>query len=251
MTQPRPVALVTGGARRVGKAIALALAKRGCDLVLTVRTSRTEAEQTRSELQALGAQVRIEQLDLDDLDATRAQAQRLTADLPGLDVLIHNASAYAPTPIDAITPDEALRFMRVNAVAPLILSSRFSPLLARSPMNGGGSIVAMADIHATGRPRKSLCAYSMSKAALIEMVQCLARDLAPAVRVNAVAPGVVAWPTQGPDADRAMQQAYLARVPLARAGTPRDAADAVVWLALDAPYITGTVLRVDGGRWLA
>lgn len=247
----RPVALVTGGIRRVGRVIARTLAQRGCDLILTTRTSLDEAEQCKADLAPLGVGVRVETLDLDDLEAVEALADRLAGELDRLDIIIHNASAYAPTPIESVTANDAMRFMRINAIAPLLLSARLAPLLTGSPRPGGGSIVALADIHAMGRPRKSLSAYSMSKAALVEMVRSLSRDLAPGVRVNGVAPGVVAWPTDGPDARRAMQEAYLARVPLARAGTPTDAAEAVAWLALDAPYITGTILRVDGGRWLA
>jgi pteridine reductase len=109
----------------------------------------------------------------------------------------------------------------------------------------------MVDMHALGRPRMGMSAYAMSKAALVEMVRSLARELAPAVRVNGVAPGVVAWPESGYEADRAMQQRYLERVPMKRAGTPEDAAGAVRWLALEAPYVTGEIIRVDGGRWLA
>jgi pteridine reductase len=111
--------------------------------------------------------------------------------------------------------------------------------------------VCMTDIHAMGRPRRDHAAYAMSKAALAQMVDSLARDLAPRVRVNAVAPGVVAWPEDGAEADAAMQARYLSRVPLGRAGTPGDASGAVAWLALDAAYVTGQTIRVDGGRWLA
>jgi pteridine reductase len=117
-------------------------------------------------------------------------------------------------------------------------------------MEGGGSIVAMCDIHAMGRPRKEYLAYSMSKAALAEMVQTLARELAPRVRVNGVAPGVVVFAESGADADPAMQKAYLSRVPLGRSGTPEDAARAVRWLAMEATYVTGEIVRLDGGRWL-
>jgi pteridine reductase len=109
----------------------------------------------------------------------------------------------------------------------------------------------MCDMHALGRPRKGFAAYSMSKAALIEMVRCLARDLAPRVRVNGVAPGVVAFPESGYESTPDLQAKYLSRVPLDRSGTPEDAAEAVRWLALDARYTTGEIVRVDGGRWLA
>jgi pteridine reductase len=101
-----------------------------------------------------------------------------------------------------------------------------------------------------GRPRKDFAAYAMSKAALVEMVHCLARDLAPQVRVNAIAPGVIAWPEAGYESDPIDQAKYVRRIPLGRAGTPEDAAKVVRWLAFEATYITGEVIRVDGGRWL-
>jgi pteridine reductase len=111
-------------------------------------------------------------------------------------------------------------------------------------------VIAFTDIHSMGRPRKDFSAYSMSKAAITEMVYTLARDLGPEVRVNAVAPGVVAWPEEGNDADPDMQRKYVRRIPLGRPGTPDDAAEVVRWLAFDATYLTGEVIRVDGGRWL-
>jgi pteridine reductase len=109
----------------------------------------------------------------------------------------------------------------------------------------------MCDIHAGDRPRRNFVAYNMSKAALEQMVRTLALDLAPKVRVNAVAPGAVAFPESGYESDPAMQERYLRRVPLQRVGTVDEAAEAVRWLALDATYTTGLVVRVDGGRWLA
>jgi pteridine reductase len=265
---PRPLALVTGGARRVGRAISIALARAGCDLIVTYRTSEGEARTLAVEAAGHGARVGVERLDLDDLGAVRAFAHGLARSHARLDVLVHNASVYVPTPVDSLGRDPAgapgggdgaggggaqgsvESILRTNAVAPLVLSGALAPLLGRSVLPGGGAIVAMCDIHAMGRPRRGHAAYSMSKAALVEMVRSLARDLAPGVRVNGVAPGVVAWPDKGAEADPAMQARYLARVPLGRAGTPEDAAEAVRWLALEARYTTGEIIRVDGGRWL-
>jgi pteridine reductase len=133
-------------------------------------------------------------------------------------------------------------------VAPLILTARLAPLLRESERPGGGSVVAMVDILAMGKPRRDFVAYSMSKAALAEMVRSSARDLAPHVRVNGVAPGVVAWPDAGAEATPEAQERYLRRVPLGRSGTPEEAAEVVRWLALDATYVTGEIIRVDGGR---
>jgi pteridine reductase len=136
----------------------------------------------------------------------------------------------------------------VNAVAPLLLTRGVVALLRESPLAGGGSVVCLCDIHAMGHPRKGFSAYAMSKAALAEMVRGLALELAPRVRVNGIAPGVVAFPESGYESDAAMQERYLKRVPLGRSGTPEDAAGAVTWLALEAAYVTGEIVRVDGGR---
>ena len=246
----RPVALVTGGAKRVGLAIADALAAAGCDIIITYNTSVDAARRASESLMQRGAAVRLVRVDLSDDRAVTSAGAKLAAELPRLNVLVHNASVYGASPLDQMTAETATLFWRVNALAPLLLTKQLAPLLARSPRPGGGSIVALADIHSMGRPRKGFAAYSMSKAALVEMVQTLSRELAPAVRVNGVAPGVVAWPDDGPDSDKDFQKAYLARVPLGRAGTPEDAAAAVRWLALEAPYVTGQIVRVDGGRWL-
>lgn len=247
----RPLAMVTGGARRVGLAIGRALVQAGCDLIVTYHRSAGDARQAAAELKALGADVTLEQVDLDDLESTDRMASKLAAEFQRLDVLVHNASVYRPARLAELTGEEILRDYRVNAAAPLLLSRRLGPLLAESRLPGGGAIVALTDMHALGRPRKNFASYAMSKAALIEMVRSLARDLAPRVRVNGVAPGVVAFPETGPEANTEMQRMYLSRVPLERGGTPEDAAEAVRWLALDARYVTGEILRVDGGRWLA
>ncbi len=242
--------MITGAARRVGLACAHALARAGHDLVLTYHTSVADAEAARAELAAASAAVRLERLDLNDLDATDAAARRLAADLPRLDVLVHNASSYDQTPLETLTPDDLLRAYRVNAAAPLLLSRGLSPLLR----DRRGSIVALADIHALGEHglprRENYAAYAMSKSALVEMVRTLARELAPHVRVNAVAFGVAAWPEAGGESAPELQERYLRSVPMARAGTPTEAAEVVRFLAAEAGYVTGQILRMDGGRSL-
>lgn len=247
----RPVALITGGVRRVGLAIGRTLAASGCDLVITFRSQADEAQAAAAELQRYGATVRTYRLDLDDVATVDKAGEALAGELRRLDVLVHNASVYAPSPLATLTPEMVLSNYRVNAASPLLLTRRLAGLLAASTLPGGGAVVAMCDMHVLGRPRKDFAAYSMSKAALVEMVRVLARELAPIVRVNGVAPGVVAFPETGHESDAAAQEAYLKRVPLQRSGTPEDAAEAVRWLALDARYTTGEIVRVDGGRWLA
>lgn len=251
MTAERPVALVTGGIRRVGLATSRALASAGLDLVLTYHNSGDDARAAKSELEGRGVTVRLERVALDDLSAVQVFGHRLASELPRLDALVHNASSYDPTPLASVTSQDLLRAYTVNAAAPALLTAILADKLRRSVLPSGGSVVAMADMHVLGRPRKDMLAYSMSKAAIVEMVRTMARELAPKVRVNGVAPGVVAWPEQGRESDTTSQEAYLSRVPLKRAGTPEDAAEVVRWLALDAHYVTGEIVRVDGGRWLA
>ncbi len=244
---------MTGGTRRVGLAIARALASGGpAHLILTSRNPESaEARSARAAIESVGASVAVERLELDDLGAVEAFAQGLLRSVPRLDVLVHNASSYDRTPLATLSARQLESAMRVNTLAPALLTRGLRELLEKSSLAGGAGVVAMADVHAMGRPRKDLLAYSASKAALIEVVRSLARELAPKIRVNAVAPGVVAWPEEGEEAEADFREAYLKRVPLGRAGTPEDAAEVVRWLALDAGYVTGEIVRVDGGRWLA
>ncbi|MEN0021281.1 MAG: SDR family oxidoreductase [Planctomycetota bacterium] len=246
----RPVALVTGGAKRVGAAICHALARAGCDLIVTYNSSSAEAIELQTALERNGVGVQLEKLDLSKPDHVSDVAGRLATDLPRLDVLVHNASIYKPTALNEVNEQNASEHFTVNALAPVLLTQRLAGRLAESPLPGGGAIIAMADIHVLGLPRRKFLSYSMSKAALVEMVRVLARELAPRVRVNGVAPGVVQWPDEGYESDTESQQRYLRRVPAERAGTPEEAAEAVRWLAMQATYTTGQILRIDGGRSL-
>ncbi|MEQ8850776.1 MAG: SDR family oxidoreductase [Phycisphaerales bacterium] len=243
----RPTALVTGGAKRVGRAIALAFAAAGCDVVVTYRSSETEANALAEEIRGMGVTAHALPLDLSRLEDIPEFASRVSECIDSLAALVHNASIYDRTPLDDLTIDDLRRHADINAFGPLLLTRALLPLLRRG---SSPSVTAMADIHAMGVPRSSFAAYSMSKAALAEMVRSLAIDLAPDIRVNGVAPGVVAFPDSGYESDEATQQAYLRRVPLERTGTPEDAAEAVVWLALKATYCTGQFINVDGGRRL-
>jgi pteridine reductase len=258
VTGDAPIVMITGAGKRIGRALALHFAQQGCDLILTYNQSRIEAESLSREVSALGRQATLYQLSLDDLHAVRAFSTSVASTLPRLDVLIHNASAYEPTPARSASSgsfetgqlESAERQMRVNALAPLILTLSLASSLEKSALPHGGCVIALGDIHAMGHPRKDHSAYAMSKAALHEMVRSLARDLAPQVRVNAIALGVALWPESGNEANLAEQAKYLRRVPLAREGTPEDVAHAAHWLAFGAAYITGQIIPVDGGRGL-
>lgn len=254
---PRPLALVTGGAKRVGRAASLALARAGCDILITYHTHGDAAKRVIEECIASGASAtgcRAIELNLDNLEAVDQLASRLANDLPRLDVLVLNASTYDRTPMASLTGEQLLSAYRINCASGAILCARLGPLLQRSSLRFGGAIIAMADIHSLGEhglPRaRDFLAYSLSKAAIVELVRGLARELAPRVRVNAIAPGVIAWPDSGHESDAASQASYLSKVPLDRAGTPEDAADLIRWLALESNYITGQTIRLDGGRSL-
>ncbi|HJW07151.1 MAG TPA: SDR family oxidoreductase, partial [Rhodanobacter sp.] len=157
---------------------------------------------------------------------------------------VNNASAFFPTPLGTATPQQWNALFASNAQAPFFLSQAAIPALREAR----GGIVNLVDIYAE-RPLAQHTVYCMAKAALAAMTRSLALELAPEVRVNGVAPGAVLWPSDGkPYAD---QQAMLARTPLQRAGTPDDVGGAVLWLLRDAPYVTGQIIRVDGGRSLS
>lgn len=244
----RPAVFITGGAKRVGRSIAESLARSGCDIAFSYFTSETEARQLVEYIRQLGVDCEAIKLDLSDTERAVSSAVAYASTLPRLDILVHNASVYERSPLDATIGVEASRQYRINALAPLMLTAALAPLLRRSTLAGGGSVICMSDIHALGNPQVGFSAYSMSKAAISEMVYSLARELAPLIRVNGVAPGIVQWPDHGTFADSTEQARYLRRVPLGRAGEPADAANAVRWLALEATYITGEIIRVDGGR---
>ncbi|MEX0775189.1 MAG: SDR family oxidoreductase [Phycisphaeraceae bacterium] len=245
------VALVTGGAKRVGRAVALTLAQAGMDIAITYRRSADEAKQVVRDIEALGRRALAIRVDLAKADAAERVYAAFTRRFDRLDALINNASVFAAARLGSITPADLESQWAVNARAPMLLIQRFAPMLAahadvRHPATLG-RIVNFIDIHVMGQPLRGYLPYNMSKAALMELTMTAAMELAPQVTVNAIAPGVVAW------ADAytpAMKQAYLKRVPLARPGTPHDAAAAVLFLVRDAHYCTGQIIRLDGGRLL-
>ncbi|SEJ20252.1 pteridine reductase [Frateuria terrea] len=243
-TEHPPVALVTGGARRVGAAIARALHAAGYDLALHYRHSAGDADALIAELERArpGSTLGV-QADLADLAQLPALVERVTARFGRLDALVNNASAFHPTPIGSATPAQWNELFASNAQAPFFLVQAAWPALREAR----GAVVNLVDIYAE-RALPGHPIYVMAKAALAAMTRTLAQDLAPQVRVNGVAPGAVMWPAEGKDyADR---EALLARTPLQRAGTPEDVASAVLWLLRDAPFVTGQIIRVDGGRTL-
>lgn len=241
---PRPVALVTGAARRLGAAIARRLHAAGYDLALHYRHSAADMHALVDTLQAGRADsVLALQADLADYDRLPELVAHAVGRFGRLDALVNNASAFAPTPLGTITPASWDAQFLVNARAPIVLAQAAAPHLRAA----GGAIVNLVDIHGE-RPLRDHVVYGMSKAALIAGTRALALELAPQVRVNAIAPGAILWPDEGKSEEA--RAALLARTPLARTGGEADIADAVLWLLQGAGYTTGQVLRVDGGRML-
>lgn len=245
MNSARPVALITGSARRLGAAIARALHAAGYDLALHCRHSRSELDALAAELeQARPGSTFIQQAELADFDRLPELVAHTIGRYGRLDALVNNASSFSPTPIGTVTPAQWDALFASNARAPFFLAQAAAPHLAAKH----GAIVNLADIYGE-RPLREHTVYCMAKAALLMLTKSLALELGAAVRVNAVSPGAILWPEDGGDAHK--QQAMLARTPLARTGTPEEVAEAVRWLLQDAHYCTGQVLHLDGGRLLA
>lgn len=244
MTTPRPVALVTGAARRIGSAIATALHATGYDLALHFHRSASEASALQDALeQKRRHSTALLQADLSDIARLPALVERTMVRFGRLDALVNNASAFFPTPIGDSTEAMWDALMGTNAKAPFFLSQAAAFHLRQSR----GAILNLSDVYAE-RPRERHAIYSMSKAALSMMTLALACELAPEVRVNAIAPGAILWPEADDDAEQ--REAILARTALGRTGTAAEIAEAAVFLLDAASYTTGQVLRVDGGRWL-
>jgi len=240
-----PVALVTGSARRIGAAIARRLHAEGYDLALHYRGSASEMQALASELQSTRpGSVLTLQADLSEFDRLPELIAQTVGRFGRLDALVNNASSFQPTPVGTTTPPQWDALFASNARAPFFLAQAAAPHLKATR----GAIVNLVDIYAE-RPLAGHTVYCMAKAALLMATKSLALELAPHVRVNAVAPGAILWAEN--ETSEAKQQAMLARTPLARTGTSEEIAEAVRWLLHDATYVTGQVIRVDGGRMLA
>lgn len=245
MPIPSPVALVTGSARRIGAAIARRLHAEGYDLALHYLRSGAEMQALAAELEsARPGSVLTLQADLCEFDRLPELVVRTVGRFGRLDALVNNASSFQPTPIGMATPQQWDDLFGSNARAPFFLAQAAAPHLKAA----GGAIVNLVDLYAE-RPLAGHTLYCMAKAALVMATRSLAVELAPEVRVNAIAPGAILWPEN--EAADSVQQAILARTPLARTGTPEEIAATVCWLLCGATYTTGQVINVDGGRILA
>lgn len=241
MEPERKVALVTGGAKRVGRAIVERLLKAGYDVAFTYFSSAAEADALVESHHPPPPRVLPILADYTEpatfvgptFEAVRSAFGRL-------DVLVNSASLYEPSALAVTTLEQMRRLMAIHFESPLLLAQGFAPMLRASR----GHIINMVDLLAE-RPWPQYLAYCASKAALANLTLGLARELAPDVTVNGIAPGVVAWPDDYPEAE---QVKYLKRVPLRRTGTPEDVAEMVLYLCTTGSYLTGQILRLDGGR---
>lgn len=241
--QHNPVILVTGAARRVGAAIARNLHARGATIVLHYRQSAADAHALAAELNHIRpASAALVAGDLAQEGVPEQVATELIATHRRLDGLVNNASSFFPTAIGHIDHQAWHELIGSNLRGPLFLSQALAPQLRAT----GGGIVNIVDIHAE-RPLRGYPLYSAAKAGLLGLTRALALELAPEVRVNGVAPGAIEWPEDGqfPPAER---EAIIRHTLLQRIGSAEDIAGAVRFLMLDAPYITGQILAVDGGR---
>jgi pteridine reductase len=238
------VALVTGSAKRVGASLVRALHAKGFRVIVHYRSARQEADALVDELNASRADsAKSCSADFSQSKEVEKLARESLACFGRVDLLVHNASSFYPTPIDEATEDQWQEIMGSNAKAPFFLSKALASEIAKRK----GSIINLVDIYAE-RPMRDHSIYCMAKSALRSMTLSLARELAPDVRVNAIAPGAILWPE---NEDPSRQEKILKQTPLQRAGSVDDLIGVLLFLACDAPFITGQIITVDGGRSLS
>jgi NAD(P)-dependent dehydrogenase (short-subunit alcohol dehydrogenase family) len=238
-----PVALVTGAGIRVGRAIALALAEAGADVAVHYRSSERQAGEVVRRIRSLGRLAEAFSADLADPEACRSLVEGVASAFGGLDFLVHSAANFHRAPLAETGPDLWESAVNVNARAGFLLAQSAAPILRRRK----GRVVVVSDFLAI-RPVRNYLAHSVSKAAAEGLVRALAVELAPEVSVNGVSPGTVMVPEGTPER---LAARWAAETPLRRNGSARDVAEAVVFLCTGPSFVTGQILRVDGGRSLA
>ena len=242
MSTPPRVALVTGGARRLGAAIVRRLHQAGYAVVVHCRQSGADARALVADLEAARrGSARVLEADLARFDALPELVAHTVGQFGRLDALVNNAAAFFPTPMGTVTPAQWDTLLATNLRAPFFLAQAAAPHLKAAR----GAILNISDVYAR-QPRADLAAYAISKGALEAMNRALAAALAPEVRVNALAPGAILWPEDAPEP--ALQARILARTALGRTGALDEIAVTALWLLRDAQYTTGSVVAVDGGR---
>lgn len=236
------VALVTGGAKRIGAAILRVLHEAGMRVAIHCRNSVREAELLRDELNARRSNSASSfRADLRDAQQIDRLVEEVQVALGRLDLVVNNAATFFPTPIGSVDAAHWQDLIGPNLQAPFFIAQSAAPELSRNR----GCIVNIADVYAT-HPLAHHCVYSVSKAGLVMLTKSLARELAPEVRVNAISPGAILWPEAG--SDEAAQARVIERTPLERLGDPSEIGKAVLFIARDAPFMTGEIITLDGGR---
>ncbi|WP_414430247.1 pteridine reductase [Alcanivorax sp. IL3] len=237
-----PVALITGSARRIGAEIVRTLHANGMRVIIHYRNSAQEARALADSLNSSRPDsAAILQADLDQPDQVRQLAQDAQGYFGRMDLLVNNASSFYPTPVDQADDADWDRLVHSNLRAPFILSQKLADALRQQQ----GCIINIVDVYAE-KPLQTHTLYCMAKAGLAMMTRSLARELGPDIRVNGVSPGPILWPEAGQINQQAIQDATA----LKRCGTPQDIAQTVLWLGTQAPFVTGQILAVDGGRSL-
>lgn len=246
MNNPAPVALITGSAHRIGAHTARHLHGRGWNIVIHYRSRRDQADALKDELNALRGNSAVAlQADLSQPEAIAPLAEQAIAAWGRLNGLVNNASVFYPNPTEKAQSDDWDTVMGTNLRAPFFLGQACLPALRES----AGTIINLIDIYSQ-RPLANHPLYCASKSGLASLTLSWAKDLAPDVRVNGVSPGAILWPEGEAEIDAQHQQSILAKTPLARTGQPDDIAGTIAFLLCDAPFITGQILSVDGGRSL-
>lgn len=249
-TSSNPVVLITGGARRIGACIARRLHSLGYNIALHHRNSAQEATALAEDLNQVRANsVVTVYADLNQLGDIKSLVDAAVAHWGRLDAVINNASSFYPTPLGSVTQEQWDDLLNSNLKAPFFIAQA----AANALQVNHGCLINIADIYAD-RPLKDHPVYCAAKAGNVMLTKSLARELAPNVRVNGIAPGAILWPEQDDEQDDGQQQTkqqdMLKQIPLARQGNPEDIAKAVEFLLAQAPYITGQIITVDGGRSL-
>ena len=232
-------ALITGGARRIGRAIALDLARAGAAVAFTYRKSAADAFETERQLRGIGASSLGIQLDLRHSHAIHDALATAHAALGRLDIIVNNAGRYEDVPFEAISDAQWDAMMEANLRAPFLVSREAAPMLRA---NGGGRIINLGSVGAS-RAFPTHAHYCASKAGLEHLTRVMARALAPEIQVNAVSPGLITFEPELTAWERKM----AARTPMRRGGKPEEVAEAVRWFATCSRFVTGQVLLVDGG----
>ena len=236
--------LITGAARRIGAAIARRLHESGARVVLHCHRSRAEAERLAAELNAIrDRSCAVVQADLLELRSLAPLVEQAARHFGRLDALVNNASTFHATPFGAVDDAAWSDLMGSNLRAPLFLAQAAAPHLRRSR----GAVVNIVDIHAD-RPLPGYIVYTVAKAGLAGLTRALALEMGPEVRVNGVSPGAILWPEDDSHFEPAERERITGQSPLRRTGNPADVAGAVKYLLFDAPFVTGQILAVDGGR---